>query len=86
MRTATMLHRLGMATSLAALLLSSTLIRRATAQTTSEVTGSVTDSTGAAVPEATVVITSVETNARRQTRTNEAGLYRLTLLIEVGRR
>jgi protocatechuate 3,4-dioxygenase beta subunit len=52
----------------------------ASSETTSEVTGSVTDSTGAAVPEATVVITSVETNARRQTRTNEAGLYRLTFL------
>jgi hypothetical protein len=42
------------------------------------VVGLVTDSSGAAVPNATVTITKIETNETRQTTTNQAGSYSLT--------
>jgi hypothetical protein len=40
------------------------------------VAGAVTDPTGAAVPNATVVLTQKETSAQRETTTNDAGIYR----------
>src|SRR5258708_7895464 len=40
------------------------------------VAGSVTDPTGAAVPNASVVLTQKETSAQRETATNGAGIYR----------
>jgi hypothetical protein len=44
-------------------------------------TGAITDSTGAAVPGASVVVISQETNARRDVQTNDAGLYRVPFLL-----
>src|SRR5260370_20732630 len=40
------------------------------------VAGSVTDPIGAAVPNASVVLTQKETSAQRETATNGAGIYR----------
>jgi hypothetical protein len=45
------------------------------AQTLGEITGLVTDSTGAVIPAARVMITNQNTNATRSTTTNEAGAY-----------
>lgn len=45
------------------------------AQTFGEITGRITDSTGAAVPQASVSATNVSTNAVRQTVSNESGDY-----------
>src|SRR5579884_322061 len=44
-------------------------------QTFGEITGRITDSTGAAVPQANVSVTNVNTNAVRQTLSNESGDY-----------
>src|SRR6476619_6110876 len=46
-----------------------------------EITGAVTDSTGAVVPGATVRATNIETNVVADTKANEAGLYRVMSLI-----
>jgi hypothetical protein len=45
------------------------------AQTLGEVTGRIVDSSGAAVPEATVSVTSTATNVSRETRSNQTGDY-----------
>ncbi|MBL8290276.1 MAG: TonB-dependent receptor [Bryobacterales bacterium] len=56
----------------------------AMAQTTStEVLGTVTDSTGAVVPEAEVTLLRVATGERRQTKTDSSGNYSFPL-IEIG--
>jgi hypothetical protein len=47
----------------------------ASAQTTGEITGLVTDSSGAAVTGATVTVTNKATNAQRQVTTNSEGIY-----------
>jgi hypothetical protein len=47
----------------------------ASAQTLGEITGDVTDPSGAAVPNATVTVTNMATNVSRQTTTNTSGLY-----------
>src|SRR5260370_9474642 len=39
-------------------------------------TGVITDASGAAIATATVTITHLNTNVKRQTTTNEAGVYR----------
>ena len=44
-------------------------------QTFGEITGRITDSSGAAAPEATVGLTNVSTNAVRQTTSNQTGDY-----------
>src|SRR5262249_36784514 len=46
-------------------------------QTFGEITGHVTDLTGAAVPGATVTLTNVSTNASRSTTTTQPGDYSL---------
>lgn len=43
-------------------------------------TGTVTDSSGAVVPNVTVTATQVGTNVQRQTKTNDAGIYRFDAL------
>src|SRR6202051_5107710 len=48
--------------------------------TTGEITGTVTDSTGAVVPGATVTVTNLTTNTRRSVQTNAAGVYSLPAL------
>ena len=54
------------------------------AQTTStEILGTVTDSTGAVVPAARVTLVRVATNERRETLTNSSGGYSFPL-IEIG--
>ena len=47
----------------------------ASAQTLGEITGDVTDPSGAAVPNAAVTVTNMATNLTRQTTTNTSGLY-----------
>ena len=53
---------------------------QAFAQTSAGVKGVVTDSSGALVPGATIVVTNLETGARRETATNESGVYQFPLL------
>src|SRR5712692_1615237 len=50
------------------------------AQTSAGVKGVVTDSSGALVPGAEIVVTNLDTGARRQTLTNETGGYEVPLL------
>ena len=45
------------------------------AQTAGQITGVVTDPSGALVPNATITVTNTATNAARTTQTNAAGLY-----------
>lgn len=47
---------------------------------TATIFGSVTDSTGAAIPNATVLLTQTDTNFKRQTTTNGLGEYRAEFL------
>ncbi|HEV2575820.1 MAG TPA: TonB-dependent receptor [Acidobacteriaceae bacterium] len=56
---------------------------QATAQTsaTGNITGTVTDPTGAAVPGATVTITNNDTNVSRTIKTNDVGAYTVPFLI-----
>jgi len=53
---------------------------RASAQTSASVKGVVTDSSGALVPGAEIVVTNLDTGARRQTLSNESGVYDVPLL------
>jgi hypothetical protein len=63
-----------------ALLLSATLTARAQ-QITGEISGTVTDSTGARIPGATVLITNSDTNeVARSIRSNNDGIYTAPLL------
>jgi len=48
--------------------------------TTGDVSGIVTDTTGAVIPNATVTLKNVDTNETRSMVTNEAGQYRFSLL------
>lgn len=48
--------------------------------TTGSISGTVTDSTGATVPNATVNLRNTETNTTRTTQTNDEGFYRATNL------
>ena len=59
--------------------------RAALAQlTTADILGTVTDSTGAAIPKANVTLVNVDTNLQRTTVSNDSGEYDFTLL-PVGR-
>ena len=53
----------------------------AEAQYRAAVQSTVTDSSGAAVPGASVVVTSLETGVARDTVSNETGFYRLSGLL-----
>src|SRR5712691_932051 len=44
-------------------------------QTFGEITGEVKDQSGAVAPNASITVTNTATNASRNTRTNEAGIY-----------
>src|SRR5262245_24816200 len=50
------------------------------AQTTASLTGMIADSTGASVPSARVILSSVDTGLRRETVSAESGLYQFQLL------
>src|SRR5439155_24623392 len=50
------------------------------AQTSAGIKGVVTDSSGALVPAAEIVVTNLDTGAMRQTLTNETGGYEVPLL------
>src|SRR5229473_2610689 len=47
---------------------------------TGSITGTVTDSTGAVVPNVTITATNTSTNLKYDTKTNEAGVYNLQFL------
>ena len=51
------------------------------AQTLGEITGLVTDASGAVIPEARITVTNTNTNAARTTVTNAAGVYSVPSLI-----
>src|SRR5258705_13712975 len=51
------------------------------AQTFGEITGEVTDQSGAIAPNAAVTATNSATNVSRSTRTNEAGIYSFPALV-----
>src|SRR5436305_12385114 len=53
---------------------------QASAQTSAGIKGVVTDSSGALVPGADIIVTNLGTGARRQTLTNETGAYEIPLL------
>jgi hypothetical protein len=70
-----------LATAAAALLLASaTLPAPAQSAAVGNINGAVTDSTGAAIPGATVVITDTDTGASRTLTTNSDGLYTASFL------
>ena len=50
------------------------------AQTTSGLTGTITDLSGASMPGATITLTGTETGVKRETTSNEAGTYEFTAL------
>jgi hypothetical protein len=50
-------------------------------QTYGEITGSVTDPTGAAIARAEIVVTNLATNQVRQATTNEAGSYSIPFMV-----
>jgi hypothetical protein len=52
----------------------------ASSQTTAGLTGTVTDSTGSAMPGVKAILTSTETDAQREDTTNETGGYEFTAL------
>src|SRR5579859_3588470 len=65
----------------ALLALSVLFISPALAQlTTADIVGTVTDTTGAVVPNAAVVLTNAGTNEKRTATTNASGDYNFTLL------
>ena len=49
--------------------------------TTGDITGSITDATGAVVPGAAVTLKNVDTDEARSAVANEAGRYRFSLLV-----
>src|SRR5579871_738133 len=50
------------------------------AQTTAQITGTITDAQGAAVPGASVVVTSVDTGISQTSKTSSLGVYIVSLL------
>ena len=67
--------------ALAAAIVASSFVPRAHAQaTTGDVVGTVVDSTGSAIPGATVELTNVDTHEKRIVVTGDSGQYTFTLL------
>lgn len=64
----------------AILLLCSAMSLRAQTSGTGTITGTVTDSTGAVVPNATVIVTDTDTNVSRTITTSEVGTYSASFL------
>ena len=79
---ARLLSRTGAASLLAALLFLCAVVS-AHAQGAASIGGTIVDSSGSAIPEASVKVTNVETGAARALVTDEAGRYEASLL-EVG--
>ncbi len=50
-------------------------------ETAATITGQVTDSSGASIPNATVVIANTETGMTRQVQSNEEGIYTVSPLM-----
>jgi hypothetical protein len=67
-------------TALAVMLIFSALSARAQTAAVGNITGTVTDKTGAAVPGASVVITNTDTGVSRTTTTNSSGDYNAPFL------
>ena len=53
---------------------------RAQGSSLGNITGSVTEPSGSAIPGATVAVRNINTNQTRETRTGDAGLYTVTSL------
>src|SRR5947209_1489119 len=53
---------------------------QAAGQTSAGLNGVVLDSSGALIPEASIVVTNLENGAKRETVTNESGIYQFPLL------
>src|ERR1700728_4082667 len=68
-------HRFALPLLLTAMLAGPLTGAVAYAQSTGEITGTVTDPTGAVVPNVDVKITSVETGSSRATKSNGAGIF-----------
>src|SRR5918992_2001598 len=62
------------------LCLSLSSVALAQEETAATITGQVTDSTGAVIPGATIVVTFTETNTERRVQANEDGNYVVTTL------
>src|SRR5918912_1527642 len=62
------------------LCLSFSSVALAQEETNATITGQVTDSTGAVIPGATIVVTNKDTNAERRVQANEDGNYTVTPL------
>src|SRR5580704_14725281 len=67
-------------TALVVMLISSALSARAQTAAVGNIRGTVTDNTGAAVPNAAVVITDTDTGVSRTTTTNGTGEYNAPFL------
>jgi len=65
----------------AMLLLASVSILHAQTAVTGAITGSVSDASGAAVPDAAVEVTNSDTGVSDQTTTNGSGVYRFPSLV-----
>ena len=74
------LHYLRLAALIAAFLTIMMPVLLAQSSGTAGLTGTVTDPSGAAVPNVTVTLTSSDTNQARTATTSSDGVYRFTLL------
>jgi len=75
-----MLRQKKLAALIATLLLSIFSISVFAQETTATITGQVTDSSGAVVPNAEIVLTNVKTREERKTKSGEDGYYSLTFI------
>ena len=50
------------------------------AQLTGQITGTVTDSSGSVVPDASIAVVNEQTGIKRETKTNQSGIYAVPLL------
>src|SRR5436190_8530188 len=61
-------------------LLASAVTTAAHAQLTAQINGAIQDGTGAVVPAANVTVVNEDTGLKRETKTNQAGIFTIPLL------
>jgi hypothetical protein len=66
--------------ALVAVLLFGNGVRQIYAQTTAQITGTISDTQGAALPDANVAVTSVDTGIAQKAKSNSLGVYTVPLL------